>query len=279
VGPPDGSGYHPVRTLLCPLTFGDSLTFERVSSGVELISEYPGFPIDESNLIWRAYRALGALNPGMGGIRVVVDKRIPIGGGLGGGSSNAAAALTAVDELYGLGLSLDAKLRLAATIGADVPFFVLRRAVFASGYGEIVTPVSGPGGIWTVVAWSGEPVSTRWVYESYDRYLKGTTPARRFFWGKILNAWQGGKLEQIASVVSNQLETVVLEKRPEIATLKELMLASGALCALLCGSGESVFALVDTEEKGENLKKELLDRGYQCNLCQVVNHVNIMALS
>ena len=277
VGPPDGSGYHPVQSLICPLTFGDRLTFERTKIGVKLESDHPTLPLDDSNLIVRAYSAVKACCPQVGGIRVRVEKNIPIGGGLGGGSSNAATTINILDRLYELKLSIDIKMRLGASLGADVPCFILGRAVFAGGYGQVVTPISGGGGFWVVVGWQGRPVATKWVYERYDRYLSRGSSPEELSWGEILVAFQGGEVHRVARVIGNHLEAAVLPELAGTAKLKEQMLASGALNAMLCGSGESVFAIMENKEKGERLAKRLVDGGYQAVLCQVVNQVELLA--
>jgi 4-diphosphocytidyl-2-C-methyl-D-erythritol kinase len=277
VGPPDASGYHPVQSLVCPLTFGDRLNFERQEDGIKLESNHPTLPLDDSNLIARAYSAVKACCPQVGGTRVRVEKNIPIGGGLGGGSSNAAATINTLDRLYELKLSIDTKMRLGASLGADVPCFILGRAVFAGGYGQVVTPINGGGGFWVVVGWQGIPVATKWAYERYDRYLSAGSSPRELPWGEILVAFQGGEVQQLARVIGNHLEAAVLPELTGIAKLKEQMLASGALNAMLCGSGESVFAIMENKEKGERLAKRLVDGGCQAVLCQVVNQIELPA--
>ena len=228
-------GYHTLQTLFQFLDYGDTLSFEPRTDGViRLLTPIEGVP-DEENLIVRAARLLmqqaqktGRL-PAGSGADIQIDKRLPMGGGLGGGSSNAATVLVALNHLWHCGLSVDELAELGLTLGADVPVFVRGHAAFAEGVGEILTPVE-PEEKWYLVAHPGVSIPTPTIFR--DPELPRNTPKRSI--ETLLKCEFSNDCEDIARKRFRKVDealTWLLEYAP----------------SRLTGTGACVFAEFDTE--------------------------------
>ncbi|WP_434643836.1 4-(cytidine 5'-diphospho)-2-C-methyl-D-erythritol kinase [Klebsiella sp. I138] len=228
-------GYHTLQTLFQFLDYGDTLTIEpRHDGALRLLTPVDGVP-DEENLIIRAARLLmqaatacGQLPPGSGA-DISIDKRLPMGGGLGGGSSNAATVLVALNHLWGCGLSEDALATLGLQLGADVPVFVRGHAAFAEGIGEVLTPVEPPEK-WYLVAHPGVSIPTPIVFR--DPELPRDTPIRSI--STLL------KCE-----FRNDCEVIARKRFREVDAALSWLLEYAP--SRLTGTGACVFAEFDTE--------------------------------
>ncbi|MFH7320965.1 4-(cytidine 5'-diphospho)-2-C-methyl-D-erythritol kinase [Desulfurivibrio sp. D14AmB] len=230
-------GYHQLESLMLKLAFGDRLTLAPVS-GPGLWLHCPGsdLPEDGDNLVYRAaarFYEAAALEPAL---KITLHKRIPVAAGLGGGSSDAAAVLRGLDQLYPAALTSATLAELARSLGADVPFFLQQApAAWARGIGEILSPASIPPGIARLLLVNpGFAVSTKWVYESANFPL--TKQADPFNLTGSLTAGEEGW----GSLV-NDLERVTITRYPQLAEIKAELLAAGADAALMAGSGPTVF--------------------------------------
>ncbi|QSB60530.1 4-(cytidine 5'-diphospho)-2-C-methyl-D-erythritol kinase [Klebsiella aerogenes] len=228
-------GYHTLQTLFQFLDYGDTLTIEPRRDGkLRLLTPVAGVP-DEENLIIRAARLLMAAAeshgqlPAGSGADISIDKRLPMGGGLGGGSSNAATVLVALNHLWGCGLSEDQLATLGLQLGADVPVFVRGHAAFAEGVGEILTPVDPPEK-WYLVALPGVSIPTPIIFR--DPELPRNTPSRSI--NTLLNCEFGNDCEVIARKRFREVD----------ATLSWLLEYAPSR---LTGTGACVFAEFDTE--------------------------------
>ncbi len=220
------NGYHTLQTVFQLLDWGDEMYFEKTSgSGVELIDQIPGVAPD-NNLILKAARLLAA--PGRAA-RISVHKHIPMGGGLGGGSSNAASTLLMLNRLWDLGHSIDELAHLGAQLGADVPVFVRGHSAWAEGVGDLLTPMDLPER-WFVILCPNCHVSTAEIFASPE-LTRDTSPITMpaFF----------------AGAVRNDLQPVVEARYP--AVRKALNLLDKSAPAIMTGSGACVFAAVDDE--------------------------------
>ena len=228
-------GYHTLQTLFQFLDYGDTLTIEpRTDGALRLLTPVKGVP-DEENLIVRAARLLmqyadprGRL-PAGSGADISIDKRLPMGGGLGGGSSNAATVLVALNHLWGCGLSVEELAGLGLRLGADVPVFIRGHAAFAEGVGEVLTPVEPPER-WYLVAHPGVSIPTPEIFRDPD--LPRNTPARPL--ETLLNCEFSNDCEVIARKRFRKVDealTWLLEYAP----------------SRLTGTGACVFAEFDTE--------------------------------
>ena len=169
-------------------------------------------------------------------VRIHIRKRIPVGAGLGGGSSDAAATLRGLNRLFGLGLSQQNLFSLAASLGADVPFFIRARPARARGIGDEIESLASIRRFWVVILYPGFPVSTRWVYRHFSFKLTKAIE------NTSLNFSLGGRAE-LARMLVNDLERVAFRRYPRIAILKERLIQEGAAGALMSGSGSSVFGI------------------------------------
>lgn len=228
-------GYHTLQTLFQFLDYGDTLSFEPRTDGViRLLTPVEGVP-EEENLIVRAARLLmqqaqktGRL-PAGSGADIQIDKRLPMGGGLGGGSSNAATVLVALNHLWHCGLSVDELAELGLTLGADVPVFVRGHAAFAEGIGEILTPVE-PEEKWYLVAHPGVSIPTPTIFR--DPELPRNTPKR--------------SIETLLKCeFSNDCEVIARKRFRKVDEALTWLLEYAP--SRLTGTGACVFAEFDTE--------------------------------
>ena len=239
-------GYHEIETVLHEVSLADELEVRsapagRVALHVRASAEAAAqLPPSEDNLVARAARALAERCPGRGA-RIDLTKRIPVGAGLGGGSSDAAAALVALDELWGARLSRDALADLAARLGSDVPFFLVGGTARASGRGERIAALRAGAPLWLVLGISHRPLFTAAVYARWEGRPSSPGPA------PLEAALAAGDPGELAAHLRNDLEPAALALRPELAAGKEAMMAAGALAALVSGSGPTVFGLARHE--------------------------------
>ncbi|MDG1492538.1 MAG: 4-(cytidine 5'-diphospho)-2-C-methyl-D-erythritol kinase [Luminiphilus sp.] len=224
-------GRHNLQTVFQLLDWGDEMRFERQNSqGCTLDADFEGVAPEE-NLILRAASLLMPQDPSMGGVRISIKKHIPMGGGLGGGSSNAATTLLALNQLFGLGHDEETLAGMGLKLGADVPVFVLGRSAWGEGVGELLTPFTLPED-WFVILRPDCHVSTADIFNAPE-LTRNTAPIT------MSAAFKGG--------VHNDLQTVVEMRHPEVRNALKLL--SNSAPAMMTGSGACVFAQVDTQTK------------------------------
>lgn len=229
-------GYHELETVMLPVKgLHDIVDVERTEGdGIEFRGE--GIAVDcaaEDNLCVRAARLMQQ-RYGVGGVCITLNKRVPFGAGLGGGSSDATAVVVAINELYDLGLDKPTLAMLAAELGSDTAYFVYNDAELCTGRGEIMSPIEiDLKGMWLVVVKPDEGVSTAEAY----RGVKPQMPERglRELLAEPITEWQGS--------VRNDFEPHIFEAHPRIAAIKQTLLDAGALYASMSGSGSAVFAI------------------------------------
>jgi 4-diphosphocytidyl-2-C-methyl-D-erythritol kinase len=229
-------GYHEVVTVMQPLTLNDVLTVTLAGEGISLTCDRPELPQGEENLVWRAARFFQEETGLKQGVRLSLEKRIPVAAGLGGGSSDAAGTLLALNELAGKPLPQERLYRLAGRLGADVPFFLSRGPAVGRGTGTQLSAVTLLP-YWYLLVNPGVPLSTRWVYENLDLAGLPGAPATE--------AWDP---EHPETWVQNDLGTVAMKRFPELAQLLAGLHDAGAWCQGISGSGPTLFALFHTRE-------------------------------
>jgi 4-diphosphocytidyl-2-C-methyl-D-erythritol kinase len=232
-------GYHEVDTIFQTVDLSEELVFlEREEEGVALTIEGLSLPVIEENLILRATRALAKRTGTRRGARIHLSKKIPIGGGLGGGSSNAASALLGLSALWNLQLS-DADLEaLAASLGSDVPFFLLGGRARGTGRGEILEPLPDGPEEWLVLVFPRFSLSTAMVYGALAAPALTDSAAAT----NLRGSDSGGGPDR------NDLESAAESLRGELRRFRAALLDSGATSARLSGSGSTVFGLFGDEE-------------------------------
>ena len=233
-------GYHNIYTVFQELDFGDSITIEKTDSGCTIKSNVDWIPTDKSNMCHKAYSAIKTKFPDLGGISIHIEKNVPIGSGLGGGSANAAAVLKGMNELYGLGLSNDELTELSLQIGADAPFFIHGGMQLGEGIGEQLTQldIEFPQSILVIIP--RMHISTKWAYSRLRKKLETGGKAPNFA-GLI----EGSEIP--FQFFENDFEKIVFSTYPEIGLIKDQLLANKARFASLSGSGSAVFGLFDDD--------------------------------
>lgn len=257
-------GYHDIATIFLKITLTDTLYVEATSGDIEIQCTHPAVPCDERNLIYRAIAMLQPLAPGRGA-RVRLEKRIPVAAGVGGGSSDAAAALLAVNTLWGLQLSADDLMPYGAQLGADVPFFLYPSpAAYGRGRGDELSPLTCPNSFFLVLVTPPVAVSTAQVYGQYKIELtdvaKDTTIVRRHF--------ESGDLSSLAATYTNDLETVVIRQFPIVQTVKETLSQPGTYGVGMSGSGPTVYALCPSQDVAERVAAVARSQGWPTWVCR-----------
>jgi 4-diphosphocytidyl-2-C-methyl-D-erythritol kinase len=248
-------GFHELETILQPVKVCDRLSFERCGAAVDLSCNDATLPVDARNLVHRAATAfLQAAKIGEG-VRIQLEKRIPLAAGLGGGSGNAATTLLALNELFGRPLPAARLEELAAALGSDVPFFLQSKPALATGRGEKIQPLADfPAlrGKAFLLVHPGFGISTPWAYQNLARFPEALNgrPGRA---QKLVARLQAGDWPAASAEFYNSLEAPALEKYPVLALFQESLRAQGALAALMSGSGSTTFAIVDSVGAGEAL--------------------------
>jgi 4-diphosphocytidyl-2-C-methyl-D-erythritol kinase len=230
-------GYHELETWMQKVGLYDRLSLTlRERPGISLRCTGEDLPADPSNLAWRAASAfMTASSVGDWGVDIVLEKKIPVAAGLGGGSSDAGAVLRGLNDLFGNVLAEDALMELGGRLGADVPFFVSSHAaVLATGIGEKMKPLDSLDSCTFVLVNPGFAVSTKWVYENFalTKDAKNST---------FSGPQKSDPCPFSLSKGLNDLEEVTIGRYPEIAEIKKVLLAAGAVSALMSGSGPTVF--------------------------------------
>lgn len=261
-------GYHALRSLVVPISLNDTIDLEsRENAGsANFPSGSQGDLCGTDNLCFKAARALvGARGLDMrllDGLSMRLTKRIPVGGGLGGGSADAAAVLVALNRLWGLGLSRRELADIGAQVGSDVPALVLGGPVLMEGRGEIVTPIQLPNPLDLVVVDPGVFSSTKEVYERLGRGKEGGEASEA--------AKRRGDAPDACFDVStsegrffNDLEKPAVELHPEIGVAMERLRSAGGRSVTMSGSGACVFCLSSDADDAHRLAAEMSGRGYR----------------
>lgn len=255
-------GYHELETVMHQISLVDRIHLFPRQSGIALDTDSSEIPRDTDNLAYQAAQSLLAEYGAKAGIGIFIEKNIPVGAGLAGGSTDAAAVLLGIDYLLELGLDREILLDLAAGLGSDVPFCLagmpLRQksagclgvtgaTVLARGRGELMSPLPAVLLSHIVLVKPDFQLSTAEVYRGFRLEGVNEHPDNNSF----IEAWTQGDKRVIARGMVNVLETVSIMQRPEIGHLKERLLEMGALRALMSGSGSSVFGIFETAEQAE----------------------------
>jgi 4-diphosphocytidyl-2-C-methyl-D-erythritol kinase len=247
-------GYHNIETIFVPIKLSDTIHLKKISKGIvlKIPDNKTKFPKGKTNLVYQAaalfFRAAGIPE----GIEITLEKNIPIGAGLGGGSGNAAAVLQGLNCLYSQPLNKKDLHNLALQIGMDIPFFLIGTACYATGRGDILKPFEIPR--LNIVLYSpGFPIITKWAYSKLKTQKSKVKGERALTNGglslKILRKkLANGDLNDLQNLIQNSFEDLVFAHYPDLARIKEFFLTHGAYAASLSGSGSAIFGLVDKKD-------------------------------
>lgn len=252
-------GYHNLETLFHRISLADTLVLRKAASGITIKANTKDLPTDSRNLIWKAHRALEKRVGRSLGVHVRLTKRIPVGGGLGGGSSNAASLLLGMNRLYSLKLSNRVLRQIGATLGADVSFFVSgHRQALGSGVGERLRVVPIQRKLWFVIVAFPVNLSTQKVYQTYAK-----SASKRAFLTKekrvvrLPPCFSSGNLAEMARLLRNDLQAVSSSLYPPIRKTLELFDTLGIRMRLMSGSGATVFAIAETRSQAHSLARQI----------------------
>ncbi len=244
-------GYHELVSIMVPISLFDHLELKITRPQmISIACEGYSVPDNEKNLACQAAQSFFSLTGINSGLSLKLTKNIPVAAGLGGGSSNAAYALKALNEMWSNPLTSQDLMDLALSLGADVPFFLHSRPSIVNGIGEILEPIGNWPQFWYVVISPALSISTSWVYGNLK--LELTTGEYNY----IINLFKKEPLD-IASLLENDLESVTATHYPVINTIKKSLVDAGANGALMTGSGPSVFGVFSSKDQALSAKKYL----------------------
>jgi len=267
VGASGTDGYHQLTTVFQAVRLIETVTARRQSvrdrGTVTLTLEEPDadVPTDASNLAMRAAELLAETTGVSEGVDLLLRKRVPVAGGMAGGSADAAATLVACNILWGTGLSLLELSALAARLGADVPFPLTGATAVGSGRGDLVTPIMTRGSYHWVFALAGEGLSTPAVFRRFDELTGTGAPAVRDVPEVLTSALRAGDAPALAASLHNDLQAAALDLRPELAQVIAVAEEAGALRAIVSGSGPTIAALVENPAGAQRVSRALMASG------------------
>ncbi len=248
------NGYHDVRMVMQTIYLYDNVTVQKTEeAGIHLECNLFYLPVDETNIAYKAAKLLMDEFDIKEGVRIVLDKHIPVAAGLAGGSANAAAVLVGMNRLFSLGLSQKQLMERGVSLGADVPYCVMRGTVLAEGIGEILTPLPPLPKCYVLIAKPGISVSTKTVYEKLDSQEISEHPDI----DGILEGLDKQDIYKVAASMGNVLETVTIGDYPIIEDIKDVMKQDGALNAMMSGSGPTVFGIFDDKSKARKAQEHI----------------------
>ena len=242
------NGYHDVRMVMQTVYLYDRVFLEkRREDQIQIETNISYLPVNENNIAYKAADLLKKEFHMEGGVRIRLEKHIPVAAGMAGGSSDAAAVLFGMNRLFGLGLSEEELKERGVKLGADVPYCIMRGTVLAEGIGEILTPLPPMPKCYILIAKPPLSASTKTVYEKIDRQGIESHPDI----DGILSGLSGGDINKVAASMGNVLEQVMLKEYPVLQTIKDVMIKAGALNAMMSGSGPTVFGVFDSRSRAK----------------------------
>ena len=290
-------GFHELVMVMQSVGLGDRITLKQLSTpNIRIECNHPQVPTDATNLAYKAVTLMQKTYPNrtnqFGGVEITIDKRIPVGAGLAGGSSNAAATLLGLDMLWDIGLTRIELQELGAQLGSDVPFCFVGGCAIATGRGEEVASVTRTPKLTVVLAkYNSLSVSTPWAYKTYrqqfghtyksiDTSLSLEDRQARVHSKEMVKALRDLNPPTVGNHLHNDLEKVVLPAHPKVAQLKETMSAAaavqGGLGTMMSGSGPTVFTLTEMPEQAEaimqTVRKQIDDPDLQLYVAPFTNY-------
>ena len=270
-------GYHAISTVMQTISLHDKITISEIEKSTDaprfsISCNIKEIPCDERNLAFRA-ALLFCKKTGINmSAHIDIEKNIPVAAGMAGGSADGAAVLRGLNRAAGYPLTTEELCSLASHLGSDIPFCVVGGTKFADGRGDILQDIPPMPDCFIVVACEGEGVSTPWGYKLLDTTYNGFenntyTPKDT---APLLDAMSSGSIKSVAKNLYNIFEAPVLAHRPIAASVKDALLSSGALGAMMSGSGPSVFGIFDSEATASSAAETLAKKGYKPYICRPI---------
>ncbi len=259
-------GYHDIETLFLPVGLYDEITVNPDCAGIKITCDHPDVPLDENNLCWKAAELLLHQTQSSRSVEIIINKKIPVAGGMGGGSSNAACALLLLNQLWNLHVSNGRLKKIAMLLGSDVPFFLEKVPAIGTSRGEVLHPVNWEIPCFLVIVMPEIRITAEWAYMNNKVSLPRKEDVSLFS-----NIFTRSKsLVDLKKYVFNDLEAGVFEKYPELEAVKKELYTGGADYAALSGSGSSVFGMF-TDKQAAEKTVEVFNGRYRTEICIPLN--------
>lgn len=258
-------GFHEIRSVMQAISLFDTLTFAPAPTGqVKLLGGTADAPPDTGNLVYRAALALREAARVDKGVEITLHKFIPVGAGLGGGSSDAATTLMALNSLWQCGFTTDGLAEIGAMLGSDIPFFLTGGTSLVTGRGEILAALPSPDTLWVVLARPDSPLPTAAVYRAYA--AAGIPPSPENATEQMMDVLANDeftetRIDLVANAMRNDLQSIAFGLCPEAQTVEQRLQGLGARGTLLSGSGSAVFGLCENETDARRIAEALKGQG------------------
>ncbi len=248
-------GYHNIETIMQSINLTDRIFIKEEEEGIKVKCNHSQVPIDAQGLAYRSAEKILNRYKITKGVKIEIDKKIPLASGMAGGSANSASILVGINKLFTLNLSNEDLRGIGEELGMDVPFCIQNGTALAYHRGEKVTPLSPVNPqLWIIIINPGFEIPTKWAYNNLDLSLikreKNNTKA-------MLEALKEGEARGIAKNLFNSFEELIIKKYPEIGKIKDRLIEEGALGALMSGSGPTVFGVAQNKEQAFKIYKKL----------------------
>ena len=238
-------GYHEVKMIMQTIGLHDDLEIRKTKTpGIQVKTNLYYLPTNENNLVYKAAKLLMDEFQIQDGVSIQLKKRIPVAAGMAGGSSDGAAVLWGINQMYGLGLSMQALMERGVRLGADVPYCIQRGTALAEGIGEKLSVLPPMPKCTILIAKPGISVSTKFVYENL--HANDLKPEQHPDVDSMIEAMRQKDLGLLCSRMGNVLETVTIPAYPVINEIKRTMMDNGAIGSMMSGSGPTVFGIFDS---------------------------------
>ena len=248
-------GYHDIETIMQSVNLTDRICIKEEKEGIKIKCNHPLVPVDDQSLTYRSAEIILNRCRITKGVKIEIDKKIPLASGMAGGSANSASILVGINKLFTLNLSNKDLREIGEELGMDVPFCIQNGTALAYHKGEKVTPlplINPP--LWIIIINPGFEIPTKWAYNNLDfdqiKKEKNNTKA-------MLKALKEMKLHEIANNLFNSFEGLIIKKYPEIGKIKDKLIQEGALGALMSGSGPTVFGIAKNKEQALKVYEKL----------------------
>lgn len=254
-------GYHEVKMIMQSIRLFDRLTLTKTSEpGIHLHTNLRFLPVNEDNLVYRSAKLLMDEFGIQEGVDIRLDKRIPVAAGMAGGSTDAASCMLAMNDLFQLGLSKRSLMKRGVTLGADIPYCILKGTALSEGIGEKLSTIPETPDCYVLIAKPSFHVSTKFVYTNLilDEHTEHPDI------DGMIQSMKNNDLTGLCNQMANILETVTIPAHPEIADIKKCMMENGALGSLMSGSGPTVFGIFDDLDKAASAKEKCRSLPYKC---------------
>ena len=247
------NGYHSVEMIMQAVSLYDTVTVEKCPKGISLFCDQPAVPNNSDNIAWKAAEVFFEGFAHKGGAKICLYKNIPVSAGLAGGSTNAAAVLKALNQLYDYPFSKKKLWELSSKLGVDVAFCLEGGTALATGIGNELTPLPDFAGVWVVLVKPFFSVSTPWVYKNLKLDSMGERPDTE----ALINCIKARNTKALAQGMRNVLESVTIKAFPDIKEIMDRLMGLGALGARMSGSGPTAFGIFENRSKAIRASEHL----------------------